>query len=225
VTTQLALAAAAFAAMHLLISGTRLRDALVARLGEGRYRGLFSLASAVVLAWLIWAYAQARQPALTALTDWRWLGAALVLVSFLFIVLGLLTPGPTIVGAEKLLARGVEARGIHRITRHPFLWGIALWAAVHMLFNPETVNLLFFGAFVLVAVAGTFSLDAKRARLFGESWQRYAAQTSNLPFAAMLEGRNRLVPAELGWFKLVAAAATYAAFALLHARFFALPPF
>jgi uncharacterized membrane protein len=223
--TTLALAAAAFAAMHLLISGTRLRDVLVARLGERRYRALFSLASAVVLGWLIWAYSVARLPSLTPLIDWRWLGALLNFFAFTFMVLGLLTVGPTLVGAEKLLAKGVEARGVHRITRHPFLWGIALWAATHLAFNPETVNLLFFGTFVLVAAAGTFSLDAKRARLYGGGWQRYAAQTSNLPFAAIVQGRNRLVVGELGWGKLGAAAVAYAAFAVLHARFFGLPPF
>ena len=113
----------------------------------------------------------------------------------------------------------------HRITRHPFLWGVALWSAVHLLFNPEAANLLFFGTFVLVAVAGTFSIDAKRARLFGEGWQRYAAQTSNVPFAAIVQGRNRFVLAELGWLKLAAAVAVFAALAWLHARFFGLPPF
>lgn len=223
--TLLTLAAIAFAALHLLVSGTRLRDALVGRLGEARYRGLFSLASAVVLGWLIWAYVQVRAPALTPLIDWRWLGAAFTLVAFLFITLGLATPGPTLVGAEKLLAKGVEARGIHRITRHPFLWGIALWALVHMAFNPERANLVFFGTFLLVAAAGTFSIDAKRARLFGEGWQRYAAQTSNIPFAAIAQGRNRFAMAELGWGKLAAALAAYAGFAVLHARLFGLPPF
>jgi uncharacterized membrane protein len=223
--THLVLAAAAFAAMHLLISGTRARDALVARLGEKRYRALFSLASAAVLGWLIWSFTLARAPALTPLIDWRWLAAVLVLAAFLLIVLGLLTPGPTIVGAEKLLAKGVEARGIHRVTRHPFLWGIALWGAVHAAYNPEAANLVFFGTFVLVAAAGTFSLDAKRARMFGESWERYARQTSNIPFAAIAQGRNRFVVGELGWGKLAAALAAYAAFAVLHARFFGLPPF
>lgn len=223
--TSLVVAACAFAAMHLLVSGTRVRDALVAKLGEARYRGVFSLASAGVLGWLIWAYVQVRVPAPTPLIDWRWLGGALVFAAFLLIVLGLATPGPTIVGGEKLLARGVEARGVHRITRHPFLWGIALWAAVHLAFNPDAASLWFFGTFVLVAVAGTFSLDAKRLRLYGEDWRRYAAQTSNIPFAAIARGRGRLAVGELGWGKLAAAVVAYVAFALLHARLFGLPPF
>ena len=222
--TNLALAAVAFAAMHLLIAGTRARDALVARLGEKPYRGLFSLASAVVLGWLIWAWAEVRQPAVTSLLDLRWLAALLVFVAFLLVVLGVSTPGPTIVGGEKLLNREEPARGIHRITRHPFLWGVALWALVHLAFNPEPANGVFFGTFALVAVAGTFSIDAKRARHFGEAWRRYAGATSNIPFAAIAQGRNRLALGELGWIKLAAAVVAYGLFVALHARFFGLPP-
>jgi uncharacterized membrane protein len=222
--TNLALAAVAFAAMHLLISGTRVRDALVARLGEKRFVGLFSLASALVLGWLIWAYARARLPALTAMPDWRWLAAVLTFVAFTLIVLGLTTPGPTIVGGAKLMEGEDPARGIHRVTRHPFLWGIALWALVHLAFNPEPANLLFFGTFALVATVGTFSIDAKRARHFGEAWRRYASLTSNIPFAAIAQGRNRLAVGELGWGKVAAVVAAYAAFLWLHARFFGMPP-
>lgn len=223
--TSLALAAVTFAAMHLLIAGTRTRDALVARLGEGPFRGLFSLASVAVLGWLIWAYGQVRAPAPTALADWRWLAAALMFVSFTLMVLGLMTPGPTIVGGEKLLAREGGARGIHRVTRHPFLWGVALWAAVHAAFNPELANLVFFGTFLFVAVVGTFSIDAKRARAYGESWQRYAALTSNIPFAAIAQRRTTLVLREFGLPALGVAVAVFAAFMLLHARFFGLPSF
>ena len=52
---QLILAAFFFFAIHGLVSATGLRRVLVARLGENAYRGLFSLASAGGLAWLILA--------------------------------------------------------------------------------------------------------------------------------------------------------------------------
>lgn len=223
--TVLVLAALTFTLLHLLVSGTRLRGMLVARLGEGAFRGLFSLASAVVLGWLIWAYGKARMLEVTPLADWRWLAAVPMGVALLFIVLGLMTPGPTIVGGEKLLQRDDPARGIHRVTRHPFLWGLALWSAVHLVYNPGAVNLVFFGTFLVVSVAGTFSIDAKRARAFGELWQRYAARTSNLPFAAILQGRNRLVAGEFKLLALGAAAAVFVVVSLFHARFFGLPPF
>jgi uncharacterized membrane protein len=223
--TSLILAALTFTVLHLFVAGTALRGVLVARLGERPYQGLFSLASAGVLGWLIWAYVKVRVPAPTPLAGLGWLAGALVLIAFALVVLGLMTPGPTVVGGEKLLAREHPARGIHRITRHPFLWGVALWAAVHLVYNPGAVNLVFFGTFLVVAVAGTFSIDAKRSRAFGQAWQRYAGLTSNIPFAAVAGKRNTLVPAEFGWLAPVIAVAVFVTFALLHARFFGLPPF
>ena len=223
--TTLFLAALSFAALHLLVSGTRLRTTLVARLGERPYRGLFSLASAVLLAWLIWAYVSARQPAVTPLYEYRWIAAILIFVAFTFIVLGLLTPGPTIVGGEKLLERDPAAHGVHRITRHPFLWGVALWAATHIVFNPTLPHRLFFGAFLLVALAGTASIDAKRARQYGDSWRRFERQTSNVPFVAIIQGRNRLAWSEFGAWKLLAAPLAFALFAVLHQRFFGVASF
>ena len=53
-------AAAFFLAIHLLVSGTRVRDTLTARIGVGAYMGLFSLSSVAGLVWLGLAFAQAR---------------------------------------------------------------------------------------------------------------------------------------------------------------------
>lgn len=222
--TTLILAALAFAGLHLLVSGTRLRDALVSRLGEKAYRAAFSLASAVTLGWLILAWSKVRVPMPTPLPALKGPADLLVLVAFVFVVLGLMTPGPTIVGAEKLLEKEDNVRGVHRITRHPFLWGIALWALVHLALNPEAANLVFFGTFALVAIAGTFSIDAKRARLHGQHWPRYAAKTSNIPFGAIAQGRSALAPGEIGLVKIVAGVLAFGFFAYFHARFFGLPP-
>lgn len=222
---SLALAAFCFAAIHLLVSGTRLRDVLVLRMGERIYQGLFSLVSAVVLAWLIVAYSKVREPQVTALIQYRLLAAALMFIAFSFIVLGLLARSPTIVGSEKVLEQEDSARGIHRITRHPFLWGVALWAAVHLAFNTSLPHALFFGTFLLVALAGTVSIDQKRARRFGGLWERYTRRTSNVPFGAIVAGRNQLLWRELGIPKLLAALAAYVFFVALHARFFGVAPF
>lgn len=223
--TSLVLAAFTFAGLHLFVSGTRLRDGLIARFGEKGYRAAFSLASAVALGWLILAYVKARVPLPTPLAGFKGVADLLVLIAFVLIVLGLATPGPTVVGAEKLLEREDNVRGIHRITRHPFLWGIALWAVVHMAFNPEPAGLLFFGTFALVGLAGTASIDAKRARLFGEAWRRYAAKTSNVPFAAIAQGRNTLSLREIGAARIAIAVVVFGIVAAFHARLFGLPPF
>ena len=49
-----------------------------------------------------------------------------MLIALLFAVIGVSTPSPTRVGMESQLTQGPErARGMVRITRHPFLWGVA----------------------------------------------------------------------------------------------------
>jgi uncharacterized membrane protein len=220
-------AALTFTGLHLLISGTRLRGTLVRRVGERGFAALFSLASVASLVWLVHAYVRVRAPAITPMADLRGVADALVLVAFVFMTLGLLARSPTAVGGERLLTQPEHpadlARGIHRVTRHPFLWGIALWAAVHAVFNPGLAHALFFGTFVVVGLAGTVSIDRKRALKLGDAWQRYAALTSNLPFAAIARGRNRLVWRELGLLKLLAALVVFALVAAFHARLFGVP--
>ena len=54
----------------------------------------------------------------------------LVLTFFAFelVAIGLTTPSPTATGGESLLRSADPAKGILRVTRHPFLWGVALWS-------------------------------------------------------------------------------------------------
>ena len=78
---NLVAAAAVFVLFHLLVSGTRLRDAAVGTLGQGPYMGLYSLASVAGLAWLIFAFGAARNDPASAVL-WssapalRWVSAA-----------------------------------------------------------------------------------------------------------------------------------------------------
>ena len=77
----------------------------------------------------------------------------------------------------------------------------------------------------LVAAAGPASIDAKRRRALGPAaWDRFAGQTSILPFAAILAGRTSARPRELGW----RAAAGVLAYALMlggHAHLIGVSPF
>ncbi|HEV7442844.1 MAG TPA: NnrU family protein, partial [Steroidobacteraceae bacterium] len=52
-------ASAFFLLIHFGVSGTRLRDVLVARIGAGPYRGAFALASLVGLVWMSSTYGRA----------------------------------------------------------------------------------------------------------------------------------------------------------------------
>jgi uncharacterized membrane protein len=218
---MLILAAAAFIGLHLIVSGTRLRDALTKRLGDGPYMGLFSLASVALLVWLGFAYAGARNTAadevfwaITPAT--RWLQIALQLLAMLLIVPGLTTPNPTSVRQEAQLERVDVVKGMLRITRHPFLWGVAVWAAGHLIVAGDAASIVLFGALLALALFGTASIDAKRRRAVGKTWDAFAAQTSNLPFGAIAAGRQRLHVGEIGGWRIALAVVVWAALAWAH---------
>ncbi len=223
---NLVAAAVFFLAIHFGVSGTALRARLVGAMGEKAFRGLFSLASLAGLLWLIKAYGDAPRVELWGqLLALKPLGALLVLLAFLLVVIGLATPSPTVAGMERQLSRDAPARGIIRITRHPFLWGVALWALVHLTINGDLASVILFGSLLVLAVGGTASIDRKRRLSFGENWQRFVLSTSNVPFAAIASGRNQLGAAlrEIGIVRPLIAVAIYAAAFVFHARIFGVP--
>ena len=218
-------AATYFVLLHLLVSGTRIRDALTGRIGEGPYMGLFSLASVAGLVWLGFAFAQGRGEAWNA-AYWnispisRHIQIAVQLLALLLIVPGLTTPNPTSVRQEGALERADVVKGMLRITRHPFLWGVALWAAGHLIVNGDRASIVLFGAMLLLALFGTASIDAKRKRALGPTWDAFAAQTSNIPFGAIAAGRQRLSLGEIGWWRLALAVVLWAALMFAHPYLF-----
>lgn len=223
--TSLVLAALFFAAIHLGIAGTRLRDRAVAAIGEGPYLLLFSLASAAGLVWMVMAYRAAPYlPTWGALPWWKWFALPLMLIAALFATVGLVTPNPTVVRQERLAAS--EPRGIVRVSRHPFLMGVALWALVHLIGNGDWASLVFFGALALVSLAGPASIDSKRRRSLGSAaWQGFSDRTSILPFAAILAGRNRFDAGEIGLWRWALGLAVYALLLGAHGPLIGISPF
>jgi uncharacterized membrane protein len=225
--TLLVAAAAAFLLLHLLVSGTRVRDALTGAIGEGPYMGLFSLASIACLAWLIIAFGPARASGANAVY-WsvtpvtRDIQIVVQLLAFLLAVPGLVTPNPTSVRQQGVLDRPNAIQGMLRVTRHPFLWGVTLWSAGHLLVNGSLAAIVLFGSLFLLAFFGTFSIDAKRQRALGEHWDAFAAKTSNVPFGAIFAGRQMLSLGEIGWWRLALAVAVWALFLWGHPFLFGL---
>ncbi len=226
-------ALAGFVLIHIGASATGLRAALVRTIGEGPYRGLFALASLALLTWMIVSFGAMREnpfdplnEALWLPPDWlRWPAYALIVLGLTLAFAGLFTPGPTLAGYEERgLAAEHPARGVLRITRHPFLWGAALWAVGHLLVNGERFALMLFGALGLMVVFGARSIDRKGRARNPVAWARFEDVTSNVPFAAIAQGRNRLVLGEIGWRGLIGLAVTIV-IALAHRTLFGAPAF
>jgi uncharacterized membrane protein len=208
--TLLLVASIAFLATHFVTS-TPLRPALVRAMGEWPYRGVYSLVAFVTLGWMIWAYGKAPREVL-------WAGTREVTYVAMPLVFILIACGywrnPTMVGADKLLRSEDPARGMIRITRHPLMWGIMLWAAAHIAARGDTKSLVFFGALLLLAGLGTLLMDARKKS--NPDWPRFAAVTSNIPFVAIAQGRNRIRWREIGWLRPAVGLAAFFLVLLVH---------
>jgi uncharacterized membrane protein len=222
---ELILAATFFVGIHAVIAGSRLRDHLIARIGETMFRAGFSAISLLGLWWLVRAYREAPYIETWGQVSWfKPVAAGLMLIAFLLVIAGLTTKNPAAVAGESALNGPHAAHGILRITRHPFLWGLAIWAFAHVVANGDLAALVLFGSLLTLCLVGTRSIDTKRKRLFGEAWERFAAATSNLPFQAILQGRNQLRLGEIGWLRAGAAVLLYMGMLHAHVRLFGVSP-
>jgi uncharacterized membrane protein len=227
--TMLIAAAATFVAIHVLISGTRLRDAITGAIGEGPYMGLFSLTSFALIFWLVVAYNRANggpddRELYSLGVGVKHLAIPVVAIAFFFAVQGLLAPNPTSVRQESAVAKEGTIHGVVRITRHPFLWGVAIWSAFHVAANGNLASVIFFGTFLVLALVGTGSIDAKRQRKLGQAWEAFARKTSNIPFAAAFRGNALHLGESFGW-RFAVAALVFLAVLFSHARLFGVSPF
>lgn len=227
--TMLISAAVVFLAIHFFVSGTRLRDAIVGFIGDGPYMGLFSLASIATIVWLVTAYnavnGGAEDRVLYAFGPAvRHLAIPIVAIAFFFGVQGLLAPNPTSVRQEAAATEEGTVHGILRITRHPFLWGVAIWAAFHVAANGNLASIVFFGTFLVLALGGTLFIDAKRKRKLGDDWSEFASKTSNIPFAAALRGNPLRLGESFGW-RFAVAMLVFLAILFSHAHLFGVSPF
>jgi uncharacterized membrane protein len=218
----LLLACIVFLATHF-VSSTPLRTVAVDAIGEKAWIGLYTVVSFATIGWMVWAYNRAPVEALW--TGWRLAPAILMPFSFVLLVSGLFVRNPSAVGQAKALKADDPARGMLRITRHPVMWAFMLWALAHILAQGELKATLFFGTFLVLAGLGAALIDARKAKTLGEDWTRFAAVTSYLPFAAIAQGRNRLVLSEIGWRNLLVGLALYAVLFWFHGALFGARPY
>jgi uncharacterized membrane protein len=217
--TALLLATAAFLLTHFVTS-TPLRPKLVTAMGEWPYRGVYSAVAFITFGWMIWAYPQAPREILWS--GMRELPVLVMPFALILIACGYFR-NPTMVGAEGLLRSEDPARGMIRITRHPIMWGLMLWAGAHILARGDTRSLVFFGSFIVLAALGTLAMD--RRKRANPDWDRFAAATSHVPFVAILQGRNRADWREIGWKRPLAGLVAFFVLLWLHPWLFGARPY
>lgn len=211
-------AAVVWVFVHIGIAGTALRGRVVQVLGERGFRGAFSLVSAANIVWLGLAWGAAGPVRmLWQAPDWLVVMCMLLMVPAVILLVGSVTvPNPTSVAGARALMSATPAVGILRVTRYPMLWSFALWAATHLIIIGTLGAAIFTGAFLVVAVAGMFSLDAKYAKRAPEQWAAFARVTSILPFAAIIQRRNHFAFVEIGLWRIAVGVLLWFALIALH---------
>ncbi len=178
----LMLASAAFVGTHLAMSHP-LRPLLVRAMGEKAFLGVYSLVSFATLLPMAWMYgpAAAEQP----LPLWDagqngWIIATILMWLGSVLFVGSLRSNPAFPNPGR--PRIGEPRGVFAITRHPMMWGFAIWAIVHAIVLPTPASLTVSAAIAFLALVGAAGQDAKKKMLIGEAWAEWVAKTSFLPF-------------------------------------------
>ena len=136
--------------VRMVADGWRARH--IARLGEMRWKGLYSLASVAGLALIVWGYGLTRGAPLDLWLPPPWtrhVTALLTLPAFILIV-----------------AAYVPGNSFKTAIGHPMLAGVKLWALAHLISNGRLGDVLLFGAF-LVWAAFAFHAARRRDRAAG----------------------------------------------------------
>ncbi|MCB5176829.1 MULTISPECIES: NnrU family protein [Microvirga] len=145
--TLLVLGLIVFLGTHAFSMARKSRASLVARLGEGPYKGLYSLLSLAGIVLISIGYGQYRGSGYIPVWDppvWtRHLALLLVWFAFVFFVAAYL-PGR-----------------IKRTLKHPMLAGVKVWALAHLLANGDLGSIVLFGSFLAWAVAARISVKRR----------------------------------------------------------------
>jgi len=206
-----------FVGGHFVLSSLPVRMALAGKLGETRFLTAYSAVMMVVFIWMVLAFIDT--PVAMSWTPpkaFAWLPAIGMPFALFLIVCGLTTPNPTLAGT-KLDDPGRDfTRGIMRVTRHPFLNGVSLWAILHLLANGETRSIVLFGGMLILSAGGMWHIDKRREYYYGADWGPVLLTTSAVPFAALLTGRAKMDWAGIGWWRLLVTIAVYLALVAVH---------
>jgi len=128
-----------FLGVHIFTTLRARRASVIERIGEGPYKGLYSLVSAAGLVLIVWGFGRYRSDGYIAVWDppQGLQPIALILMWFAFVALA---------------AAYAPAGKIKGLLRHPMLVGIKAWALAHLLVNGDLGSLILFGAFLAWAV-------------------------------------------------------------------------
>lgn len=192
----LAAANAAFVGSHFAMSHP-LRAPMVKALGAGGFTLAYTAVSFATLGWVAHAFALAPGADLPGSGEAGWIAASVLTWLAMVLLAGSLIGNPALPTPMAETQARAEPKGVFRVTRHPMMWGIGLWAASHLILFWSTRTMITALAMGTLALVGARLQDGKKAALMGEAWGEWSGKTAYWPRLGALP-RVGAVPLALG---------------------------
>jgi len=210
-----------FGTTHIGGSSLPVRGYLSRWLGMAGFKGLYSVVALATFIPLCAVYFGNKHVGLLLFVPGFGLRLATqVLMLLALIVLGqsLATPSPMTTLAEMTGRFRAQAWGIQRLTRHPQNFSFALFGFAHMLSNPYVGDWIFFGGFLVYGLLSALHQDKRTLATGPKEVRQFQAETSVMPFKAILAGKQRLAIEEYNGIGLAISILCFLLLRFLHGR-------
>ena len=136
-----------FIGPHVFVTMRTQRDAVIKRIGENAYKGLFALVAFAGIALISYGYGLYRWDEWTPVWDPPlWTHHVTALLNL-----------PAFIGIAATYFPG----NIKRVLKHPTLVGVKLWAVAHLISNGDLGSIILFGSILAWAVYDRISLKRR----------------------------------------------------------------
>lgn len=173
----------AFVGGHFVLSHP-LRALLVGLLGEKFFLALYSLVQIGVFGWIVVAF---RDVGAGGSLMWNgqsttlWAIASVLTLVSLILILGSFRGNPALPATNPSAIDNAKPYGVFAVTRHPMMWGIALWALAHVLVSPNARTTITATSMAILALLGSYLQDRKKEALLGQAWNGWESRTNFAP--------------------------------------------
>lgn len=199
---QLAIATIVFVAAHFAMSGP-LRQPLAKALGSQGFLLLYSVVSVATLAWAIIAFdrVEADFALWNGMAALPWALASLLTITALTLLIPSFVRNPALAGKSAAGVGTWVPTGVFRVTRHPMMWGISLWALGHIIAAPTLRILILMSGLILLALLGSHFQDIRKVTQNKREFSPWQRRTTFWPQWRELAGLRTLwLIAFLAWF-------------------------
>mgnify|MGYP002778184981 CR=1 FL=1 len=170
----------AFVGTHFAMSHP-LRAPMVKALGAGGFQIAYTLVSFATLAWVYFAFIAAPPADLPGSGAAGWIAATIITLPAMILLAGSFIGNPALPTPMAEAQARAEPGGVFKVTRHPMMWAIGLWAASHLVLFWSVRTMVTALAMGILALVGARLQDAKKEALMGDAWVQWESKTSYWP--------------------------------------------